>query len=178
MGDGNNNKFTLQVSALSKEPIPPNMKFGVDTDDIDNFVKDILALEIDGKKFRTKYVIPWRSSSPLTESYVWWNLANRERKELTNELTYAKPTAQHWYQLAKEIAAKQYFKYWIDKAFTQALWQFILTLPTIEVNGSTMQAKLNAVLTLVNVNATRMVFNHLLGKLNERRTVVRILTVS
>ena len=131
---------------------------------VDNFVQDLLKFEIDGRRFRIKYLIPWESASPLSENYLWTALNNRERKDLINDLAYAKPTAHHWVQVTKEIAIKQPFKFWIDKAFTQALWQFITTLPVIELSGSTSQAKCNSVLTLVNINATRMVFNHLLGK--------------
>ena len=167
-------KFALDVKVLSKEPCPPNVRFGVDTDDVNNFVQDLLKMEIDGRKFRTKFVIPWGPASPLAENFLWTILTNRERKEITNEFTYAKPTAQHWIQLTKEVISSQKFKFWIDRAFSQALWQYITMVPAIDVDGSTLQAKCNSVLTLVHINATRIIFDRLLGTVIEIRTKVRL----
>ena len=160
MGTG---KFAMDVHVLAKNPCPPNYKFGVNQDDVRNFVQDLLALEVDGIKFRTKYVIHWGPASPLAENFLWSILTNRERKETTNDITYAKPTAHHWIQLTREVIAAGKFKFWIDRAFTQALWQFITVLPAIDLDASTLQAKCNSVLTLVHINATRMIIDRLLA---------------
>ena len=158
----NGKKFTIDVSLLAKTPSAPANRFGVNRDDVENFVNDILALQVDGKKFRTKYLIAWENASSLAETFLWTVMANKEWKDLTHTITYAKPTTQHWIQFAKAIIKDKTFKFWIDKAFTQALWQFVCALPSINVKGSTSQAKCNSVLTLVYINATRMIFIKLL----------------
>ena len=161
---GENGKtFKMNVSLLAKTPPPPNQKFGVFKEDVDNFVEDILKLQVDGRKFRTKFLISSNSASHLAENFLWTVLSNKERKDLTNTMTYAKPTTQHWLRLAKEIVKNRTFEFWVDKAFTQALWQFVITLPAMNVKGSTAQARCNSVLTLVYINATRMIFMKLLG---------------
>ena len=50
----------------------------------------------------------------------------------------------------------------IFRAFSQALWQFIVTVPCMEITGSTVQARCNSVLTMVYINATRIIFDKLL----------------
>ena len=80
------------------------------------------------------------------------------------DITYVKPTAQHWLNFAKEVADNQIFEFWVDKAFTQGLWQFIATVPAMEITGSTSQAKCNSVLTMIYINATRIIFGKLLEK--------------
>ena len=131
-------------------------------DDVSNFVDDLLALEIDGRKFRTKYLISWDSVSPLADNFAWTILANREKKEMLTDVAYVKPTAQHWLNFAKEVSDNEVFKFWIDKAFTQSVWQFVATVPKMDLTGSTTEAKCNSVLTMVYINATRMIFGHLL----------------
>ena len=93
---------------------------------------------------------------------MWNVMANRERKEVNLDITYVKPTAQHWLRFAKEVTENEVFNFWIDKAVSQALWQFIATIPVMEITGSTAQARGNSVLTLVFINATRMIFDKLL----------------
>ena len=102
--------------------------------------------------------------SPIAENFLWTILSNREKKEIMMDISYVKPTAQHWLNFAKEIAENQTFAYWIDLAFTQGLWQFIATLPSMEITGSTSQAKCNSVLTMIYINATRIIFDRLLEK--------------
>ena len=161
---GENGKtFKMNVSLLAKSPPPGGSRFGVFQTDVDNFVNDMLALKVDGRKFRTKFLVSSSSASYLAENFAWTILSNKERKELTNTMTYAKPTTQHWLRFAKEIIQNRKFEFWIDRAFTQALWQFIIALPAMNIKGSTAQAKNNSVLTLVYINATRMIFMKLLG---------------
>ena len=154
--------FEVEVSILAKEPAAPCQRFGVFVEDVQNFIEDLLALETDGRKFRTHYFIPWQSASPLAENFMWTILANREKKEINLDISYVKPTAQHWLTFAKEVAESKIFHFWIDLAFTQAIWQFIATIPYMEITGSTVQAKSNSVLTLVSINATRIIFDKLL----------------
>lgn len=155
--------FQMNVSLLAKTPPPQGQRFGVFQEDVDNFVNDLLALKVDGSKFRTKFLISSSSASYLAENFLWTVLSNKERKELTNTMSFAKPTTQHWINLAKELVKSQKFNFWIDRAFSQAFWQFVVTLPAMNVKGSTAQAKCNSVLTLVYINATRMIFIKLLG---------------
>ena len=154
--------FDVDVSILAKDPPAPCQRFGIFVQDVQNFVDDLLALETDGRKFRTKYFIAWQSASPLAENFLWTILSNREKKEINTEVSYIKPTAQHWLLFAKEVAEAKIFQFWIDKAFTQTIWQFISTIPCMEIKGSTVQAKCNSALTLVYINATRMIFDKLL----------------
>ena len=158
----NGKKFSTEVNLLAKTPPAENNRFGVCKDDVENFVQDLLTLQVDGKKFRTKYLIAWESASSLAENFIWTVLGNKEWKDLTHTITYAKPTTQHWIQFTKAIIENKTFKFWIDKAFTQALWQYVCTLPSMNVRGSTSQAKCNSVLTMVYINATRMIFIKLL----------------
>ena len=144
-----------------EEPAPCQA-FGIFVDDVNNFVEDLLALEVDGRKFRTKFFIPWQSASPLAESFLWNILANKEKKEITTDISYVKPTAQHWLNFAKEISDAKVFEFWINRAFTQALWQFVATVPCMEITGSSVEARCNSVLTLVYINATRIIFDKLL----------------
>ena len=159
--------FNAEVSVLAKQPPAPNQRFGICVDDVNNFVNDLLALEIDGRKFRTKYLISWDSVAPLADNFAWTILANREKKEMLTDVTYIKPTAQHWLNFAREVSENETFKFWVDKAFTQAVWQFVATVPKMDLTGSTTEAKCNSVLTMVYINATRMLFKHLLENESE-----------
>ena len=152
----------MDVSILALEEPAPCQAFGIFVDDVNNFVEDLLALEVDGRKFRTKFFIPWQSASPLAESFLWNILANKEKKEITTDISYVKPTAQHWLNFAKEISDAKVFEFWINRAFTQALWQFAATVPCMEITGSSVEARCNSVLTLVYINATRIIFDKLL----------------
>ena len=156
--------FQMNVKLLAKSPPTPGLRFGVFKVDVDNFVDDLLALKVEGCKFRTKYLISSNSASYLAENFLWTVLSNKDRKELTNTMSFAKPTTQHWINLAKELVRTKKFNFWIDRAFSQAFWQFVTTLPAMNIKGSTAQAKCNSVLTLVYINATRMIFVKLLGK--------------
>ena len=154
--------FEMEVSILAQEEPAPCQAFGIFIDEVHNFIDDLLALEVDGRKFRTKYFVPWQNASPMAENFLWTILSNKEKKEITTDISYVKPTAQHWLNFAKEISDAKIFEFWINRAFTQAFWQFVTTVPCMQITGSSVQARCNSVLTLVYINATRIIFDKLL----------------
>ena len=99
--------FEAEVSILANHPPAPGQRFGLFEQDIQTFVDDLLALEIDGRKFRTKYLIPWMSASALAENFMWTILANREKKEIVSDIAYVKPTAQHWLNLDRTLKIRE-----------------------------------------------------------------------
>ena len=42
--------FEVEVSIRTKETAPPKHRFGIEIAEVDNFVADLLALEVDGRK--------------------------------------------------------------------------------------------------------------------------------
>ena len=53
------------------------MRFGIDQDHIDNFKKKLMEVEIEGRKFRTKYQIPMADGAPQAENFLWTVLGNK-----------------------------------------------------------------------------------------------------
>ena len=59
-------------------------------------------------------------------------------------------------------------KHIIQLAYSQAIWQFIETLAVTKINKSTHQAKENAVMTLVYINAIRITIILIMDGQNEQ----------
>ena len=111
--------FQTEVKLVNNDHNLEDMMFGIDKKDINNFVNDLLALEVNGRKFRTKYLIPYQNASPWASNFMWTILSNKERKEVTSDIMYIKPTAEHWIKFSQELSIHKKFNFWIDKAFTQ-----------------------------------------------------------
>ena len=92
----------------------------------------------------------------------------QEAKEAGHRFRYYKPTAFHWQKFA-EIATKAgVLKQIIQLAYSQAIWQFVETLAVTKINKSTHQAKENAVMTLVYINAIRITIALIMDGQNEQ----------
>ena len=59
-------------------------------------------------------------------------------------------------------------KHIIQLAYSQAIWQFVETLAVTRINKSTHQAKENAVMTLVYINAIRITILLIMDGQNEQ----------
>ena len=69
-------KFTQTVK-IDTQVKTPTMRFGVDQDHITNFQKKLMEVEIEGRKFRTKYQIPMADGAPQAENFLWTILGNK-----------------------------------------------------------------------------------------------------
>ena len=77
-------EFTLANGARFKQLVSVNTKvdkprkrFGIDQDHIDNFIQKILEVEVEGRRFRTKYQISMTTGSPQAENFLWTILSNK-----------------------------------------------------------------------------------------------------
>ena len=163
------------------------MRFGIDQDHIKNFQKKLMEVEIEGRKFRTKYQIPMADGAPQAENFLWTILGNKvrvhkkysnaeleslkcfqEAKEAGHRFRYYKPTAYHWQKFAEVATKAGVLKHIIQLAYSQAIWQFVETLAVTRINKSTHQAKENAVMTLVYINAIRITITLIMDGQNEQ----------
>jgi len=170
-------QFNQEVK-IDTKVIVPKMRFGINQEHIDRFINKILDVEIEGRKFRTKYQIPMVSGAPQAENFLWTILGNKvsyniknttiiteisrlimffqEAKEAGHRFHHYKPTAFHWKKFA-EIATEQgVLDHIIDLSCAQAIWQFAGTLAVSKIYKSTYQAKENAAMTLVYINVIRI----------------------
>ena len=69
-------KFEMMVGIDSSDR-SKNLRFGIDLDQLNAFVKDLLEVEIEGRKFRTEYQITMESGAPQAENYMWTILGNK-----------------------------------------------------------------------------------------------------
>ena len=69
-------KFNQEVK-IDTTVTAPKRRFGIDQDHIDRFIKKILEVEIEGRKFRTKYQIPMVTGAPQAENFLWTILGNK-----------------------------------------------------------------------------------------------------
>lgn len=69
-------QFNQEVK-IDTKVITPKMRFAISQDHIDRFIKKILDVEIEGRKFRTKYQIPMVSGAPQAENFLWTILGNK-----------------------------------------------------------------------------------------------------
>ena len=52
-------------------------RFGIEQDHINRFIQQLLDLEIEGRRFRTKYQIEMLSGAPQAENFLWTILGNK-----------------------------------------------------------------------------------------------------
>ena len=148
-------KFTQTVK-IDTQVKAPKMRFGINQDHINNFKKRLMEVEIEGRKFRTKYQIPMADGASQAENFLWTILGNKEAKEAGHRFRYHKPTAFHWQKFAEMATKAGVLKHIIQLAASQAMWQFVETLAVTKINKSTHQAKESAVMTLVYINVIRI----------------------
>ena len=70
--------FNQEVS-ICTEVQQPAKRFGISQDHIQKFKEDLMNVEIEGRKFRTKYQIPMVTGSPQAENFLWTILGNKVR---------------------------------------------------------------------------------------------------
>ena len=75
---------------------------------------------------------------------------------------HLKPSKEHWLRFGNTVANLEIFDPWIDIAFTQALWIMVRTTPVMDLSGSCLDAKQNATLVIMYLNALRLVLGRLL----------------
>ena len=68
--------FKQQVMINTQVNKPEN-RFGIAQEHIDRFINRLMALEVDGRKFRTKYQIEMTSGAPQAENFLWTILGNK-----------------------------------------------------------------------------------------------------
>ena len=57
----------------------PELRFGIDQQKIDQFIKRLLEVEVEGRAFRTKYHISMTTGAPQAENFMWVILGNKVR---------------------------------------------------------------------------------------------------
>lgn len=71
-------KFKQQVQVYTQVE-EPNKRFGIDQQHINGFIENVLRLEVEGRRFRTKYQIEMTSGAPQAENFLWTILGNKVR---------------------------------------------------------------------------------------------------
>ena len=71
-----NLKLTCPVSTLICSPNDED-RFGVSTDQIEQFKRNMCRYEVEGRKVRNFYRIEWKTAHPLAENYLWTILSNK-----------------------------------------------------------------------------------------------------
>ena len=72
-------KFDMMVGIETIER-SQSLRFGVDMKKLDEFIQDLLQVEIEGRKFRTEYKINMDTASPQAENFLWTILGNKVRQ--------------------------------------------------------------------------------------------------
>ena len=62
---------------IDTEVKSPDRRFGVDQNHIQKFIQSLKEVEIEGRKFRTKYQIPMATGAPEAENFLWTILGNK-----------------------------------------------------------------------------------------------------
>ena len=75
----NGAEFTQNV-IVNTTVSQPEWRFGIDKGQIDKFIKSLMDVEIEGRKFRTKYQIKMASGAPQAENFLWTILGNKVTK--------------------------------------------------------------------------------------------------
>ena len=68
--------FTQEVS-ICTESKKSSQRFGIPQEHIQKFKDCLLEVEIEGRKFRTKYQISMATGSPQAENFLWTILGNK-----------------------------------------------------------------------------------------------------
>lgn len=74
LADGGSFQQQVKVNTQTEQP---GKRFGIDQEHIHNFINNLLELEHEGRKFRTKYQIEMKSGAPQAENFLWTILGNK-----------------------------------------------------------------------------------------------------
>ena len=77
----NEAKFIQKVDINTVVKTPAG-RFGVDQNHIQRFIQSLKEVEVEGRKFRTKYQIPMVTGAPQAETFLWTILGNKVSFEL------------------------------------------------------------------------------------------------
>ena len=69
-------RFNHTVS-INTTVVEPRKRFGIEQDHLDKFIQEILKVEVEGRRFRTKYQILMKTGSPQAENFLWTILGNK-----------------------------------------------------------------------------------------------------
>ena len=69
----------MQLVTINTEVTNQSTRFGIEQSHIDHFIAKIKELEMEGRKFRTKFQIPMTNGSPQAENFLWTILGNKVR---------------------------------------------------------------------------------------------------
>lgn len=72
----NGAEFTQKV-IVNSTVSQPEWRFGIDKGQIDKFIENLMDVEVEGRKFRTKYQIKMASGPPQAENFLWTILGNK-----------------------------------------------------------------------------------------------------
>ena len=79
----NGAKFRQKVQ-INTVVSTPRKRFGIEQDYIDNFINRMMEIEVEGRRFRTKYQITMNTGSPKAENFLWTILGNKVSNEEDN----------------------------------------------------------------------------------------------
>ena len=84
-----------QLVVVNTVVAKPELRFGIEQQMIDRFINRLLSIEVEGRKFRTKYHISMTSGAPQAENFMWVILGNKVRyRELV--VKRARPLKEAW----------------------------------------------------------------------------------
>ena len=72
----NGAKFRQKVQ-INTAVSMPRKRFGIEQDHIDDFINRMLEIEVEGRRFRTKYQITMNTGAPKAENFLWTILGNK-----------------------------------------------------------------------------------------------------
>ena len=77
-----------QMVSINTTVEDPRKRFGIEQDHIDEFIEEILKVEVEGRRFRTKYQILMKTGSPQAENFLWTILGNKVSLVKSNNINY------------------------------------------------------------------------------------------
>ena len=77
-------------------------------------------------------------------------------------VNYTKPSTDHWVQFSLVVAKEKVFAKWIDIAFSLAVWSFIRSTPSMDLDASMIESKHNSMLVMMYLQALRIIFDRIL----------------
>ena len=63
--------YKMLVSTIAPTLGRNQFRFNWNPETIAKFKQDLLELQVDGVRARAKYVVAWKSASPIAENYLW-----------------------------------------------------------------------------------------------------------
>ena len=93
--------YTMTVSVLANELEIGQDRFNISKSEVERFIKDLLELQVDGKRARAKYQVTWTTASPIAKSYLWTLLnykVNYDSPRLAKILNYNLDLAKYGFR--------------------------------------------------------------------------------